>query len=313
MTEDFLVVGDLHLDSRSPGIRNDDYWQTCQDRLEDVESVARDNDIDIAVHLGDVFNRVTVPSSFIADVMTWFKQSDLDHYAISGNHDQRHARISDLNRTPIWLLFQSGALKNIARFDDEGNREELSERIGFDVVAEHYLNSFDSASEAFNKPESQPSVLFCHQYSEQMWNSSNHLTDDIIKEFSLVFCGHDHTTSEKTVDGTDVVTPGSLTRMTASFEDRMRDIYVASAGFEDGSPWYDLIRVDEGPFEDEYDENALDDLQRKKDLSSYVESLEDRSEDLQSASDLDSVIDSFDLDDDVESMVREKFTEKGLL
>ena len=58
MIKRFLIIGDNHLDSKTPLSRLDNYMETCLQELLETLQIAKANKVDYYILLGDIFNRI---------------------------------------------------------------------------------------------------------------------------------------------------------------------------------------------------------------------------------------------------------------
>ncbi len=90
----YLVVGDLHLDSKAPSpYRIDDYEATCFNKLEDICNITREEEVDAVFFLGDWFHRKnpsSIPHRLLTKLYPYLEELYLttgEVHTILGNHD----------------------------------------------------------------------------------------------------------------------------------------------------------------------------------------------------------------------------------
>lgn len=291
-----LIVGDLHLNSSAPAARKDDSWkETVFEKVRQVYDIADENGVAGIVQLGDFFDVPNVHNGFICDVINLFRESPVDWYAIAGNHELRWGKKSELESSPLNILFESGVVQNLV--DNDFSVGE------FNVTAEHFLKDgtkfSTSDEEAFD-------VAVAHQYVVPPFGDEHPevVPEKTIKEYDYFFFGHDHEKMDKVLGDTKVLNPGALVRTKSN--ERDRDVSVILFDSEERA--YKFIDLDIKPAEEVYDESYLDGQQRKKSIDEYIESIgkdveEDDFSELESK--LEEISDNKEVVDTVKQYLRE--------
>ena len=217
-------VGDLHLNSATPKSRIDNYPETLIEKLESLRILCLNNDIKYLVFLGDIFHKPSQPVSFIYQVLQKFldfKNSGIQCYAISGNHDISFESLDTLSKSALGILFEVNALVPFSDIYVKGTRtpvhikgfhytEEPTEPDDFtyyNIMVAHMFYEFDLSKESLNK-------------------------EDLARlKYNMVVLGHDHTPydllTEDTISGkVRVVRPGSFSRGTSHSYNINRSIFI---------------------------------------------------------------------------------------
>ncbi len=115
-----LLVNDLHLASKGPSTRIDDWHATVQRKLDFVEQVALEQVVDVIGIAGDIFHQVTLAyqagryapmAQALATMKSWNKQAKV--VVIAGNHDLPHNRLDLVRQTPFGVLMEAGVVQPV--------------------------------------------------------------------------------------------------------------------------------------------------------------------------------------------------------
>jgi predicted phosphodiesterase len=259
---EILIVGDIHLNTKSPVARKEDDWQgVLFDKIRQIEEIAIGNGIEKIVYLGDFFDVPNIRMSFICDVISLLKQNTLtESYCIAGNHELLWGKRDQLKNSPLRVLFESGAMKNLCNHTDD-----LANDLGADVTAQHFLK------DGSEYPKGDGGIAFTHQYIEPPFGDKDKevIDEEIIKTYDWVFCGHDHRKIHRTIEGTEVILPGAITRLTSKWSDQSRDVSVVVF---DGDQWEEKY-LDLKDISDTFDERHLRKKERNKGLDDYIDQI----------------------------------------
>ena len=125
-----LVVGDQHLWHTTPENRVDDYMQATLEEFEECFEIAKSNNVDAIILLGDLFEKPEPNALVRNQVLRLFRECIIPIYALEGNHDKDSA--DDLNKTALGTLFDAGILI----------RSDYEPSLG--IKFWHYTKSLDS-------------------------------------------------------------------------------------------------------------------------------------------------------------------------
>jgi DNA repair exonuclease SbcCD nuclease subunit len=296
------VVGDLHADSRSPSNRTDSYSQTVKDKLNQINEIAVDNDCETVIQTGDVFHRTSVPTSYVAELMTTFKQFDLPVWSCAGNHDLQYGKQKYLDRSPLNLLFKSNALIDItskdakSRFKDEG----------LFVDGYHFQKDF-SFTDGIDTDLT--SVFVGHQYNSPMYGDTSESLKPEESSYDITITGHDHSKRVEQLDNTLLICPGAVTRLNTHEDTMNREPTVVVLDTEDCS--YEEVKLDVEPAEEVFDNFSIDQKHENKSVDEFVESMNTDKE-TETGSSVIELLESYDVDDTIESLTREYLAEHNL-
>lgn len=205
------IIGDTHL-AKTMGSRTDNnYMETCLNKLEQVLSQN-----DYVLCLGDFFNTAVADTDLVGSVYSLlksYKQTEL--ITIIGNHCCYNMNEDSLYRTSLGLLELTGAIKVLRPKD----YFEVGEGLCFKTLP---LNFKDI------KPDNDECFFLGHHYFGL--NCADSLSEDMLKEYfpnaqGLAF-GHEHQpfpiteiNLNKTVN---IYRPGSLLRNAATDYNKKR-------------------------------------------------------------------------------------------
>jgi DNA repair exonuclease SbcCD nuclease subunit len=207
MKKRFLIIGDNHLDSRTPQNRIDNYMESCLMELQESFQIAKAVQADYCIFLGDIFDRIEV-NGICRNRVLQIMMSDngnpwpFEKYVTVGNHDIAHNPIY-LEKSTLGTLISSGAVKHVDQIQELGIRflhftPELDENL-----RNNLLQSFTDK------------IYFCHASIVDKPSRFEHVlfTDLVVnKEAKLIVSGHIHAPMESEKNGVKFFNPGSLGR-----------------------------------------------------------------------------------------------------
>jgi DNA repair exonuclease SbcCD nuclease subunit len=210
-------IGDLHLDSRTPISRIDNYRETSIRKLRSLLDLVIKENIDTVICTGDFFDDYTEPVSYlveVAEILLDFKRRGITFYTIIGNHDLPHDNMEYFSGHALDLLIKSSLVQylDILKFDNT-----VIEGLSFSMAKSDNKRDIDST---------KTNILVMHYATENtVANGSIPLKD--LLEYDIVISGHDHTYYEPLKHGkTIILRPGSFTRRTKDQQNLKRDIVV---------------------------------------------------------------------------------------
>lgn len=118
----FIVCADLHIDSRCPRYRKDNYWETVQEKLLWIVATANDRNARLII-AGDIFDSSKCTQKVVNTVIAIFKEAKYVPYVVAGQHDLKFH--TDIEETPFFTLISAGVVRLI-----EGAYEEFT-GVGF--------------------------------------------------------------------------------------------------------------------------------------------------------------------------------------
>ena len=287
----FIVVGDVHIDSTPPEKRKSDFFDTVLGKLDQVNYIAKSEGVDTAIITGDLFHRRNIPTSYLGRLVNFFVKSELDWYSIAGNHDLKYGNKEYLEESPLNILFQSGAIKDLTKDKPD---------IDTEITAYHFDKnpSIDKDKEG---------IMVGHWYLGEMWGSVKEsvMPEDLNEtNFYLAIMGHDHNKKQKEFNGTKFLCPGALARLSSHEDDLQRNVKVYTIDTDD----YTIkgTEIDTQKIEKAYDTNSIEADNRKKELEDYVENLNSKdNEELEIVQILHNLVEDSEIEGMVEDYLRE--------
>lgn len=214
--ENIIFVGDLHLSSKTPSYRIDDYGVTILNKLESLLNLAIKSKANTIVFTGDFFESYYEPISYmnkVLEVLAKFRDKNIKILSLIGNHDLPYNNMEYANSTPLSLLFKSKLVDKLDYVTDDS----------VEIFGLH----FSEATKLTNivvSPE-KTSILVMH-YAFNNTVPGESISEKELSTFDIVVSGHDHMFYEPYLvdkDGPVVLRPGSFTRRTKDSYNTTRD------------------------------------------------------------------------------------------
>lgn len=239
MRNGLLFIGDVHLASRIPGFRRDDYPETMLGKLEWAFDYAHEHALE-PVLLGDLFH-------WPRDNANWLVGRLLDllpqgTWAVAGNHDCSHTRL--MNDDSLSLLVKAGSIRL------------LTSQTGWDGELEGIPVSVRGSSWGEDLPESIESTgatiwVTHHDVAFPDTIASNPVEPREIPGVDLVVNGHLHgRVPDQQCGDTQWINPGSLCRISRSQTTQAHRPSVLVVGMADKSLSTQLVEVPHRPFDE---------------------------------------------------------------
>lgn len=115
-----LLINDLHLASKGPATRLDDWHATVQRKLDFVQEVALSEVVDVIAVAGDLLHQTTLAyqsgryapmTQALRTIKRWNEEAPV--VVIAGNHDLPHNRLDLVYQTPFGVLMEAGAVRPV--------------------------------------------------------------------------------------------------------------------------------------------------------------------------------------------------------
>ena len=237
-----LVIGDPHLEGRSPGFRKDDYPQTILQKLHWCLATARQEKL-LPVLLGDLFQVPRDNPNWLINEL--IQMLDQKTFAIYGNHDV-HGNQLGLDDT-FSILESAGCIELL-----NDNNCFQAQMNGHNVLVggTSWGQPIPDAEQLDLSGEPVVIWLTHHDLMVPGYESGRIELDDNLP-FDLVINGHIHRRLEEyRIGETVVVTPGSITRRKRSDATRNHVPSVLLVEFAQHGWGYKYIEVPHRPFEE---------------------------------------------------------------
>ena len=208
MKKRFLIVGDNHMDSKTPQSRLDNYMESSLMELTETLQIAKAAKVDYYILLGDVFNRIEVGGECRNRALDILSSDDgepwpFEKYVVIGNHDIAH-NPSYIGKSALQTLISANVL------NEGAHNEDLS------VSFYHFTPSLDEQLLAGVLKDDSSKIIFLHASIMDKPSRFEHVLFkdlQLHKETKLVVSGHIHAPMEATrEDGVRFFNPGCLGR-----------------------------------------------------------------------------------------------------
>lgn len=248
-----LVIGDPHLEGRSPGFRKDDYPRVILEKLEWCLRYAREHRLLLTV-LGDLFDKPR-------DNPTWMLGkliellADVECIGIYGNHDCAEPQLSE--HDSLSLLVKAGRIRLLDVGPWRGRMNGRSVIVGGSSYRRPIPGSFGPD----NGDGDSALVIWLthHDVIVPGYEDQGRLETCAIDGVDLVINGHIHRRLADVQAGPTLwVTPGNISRRARSDATRDHVPAVLRIDVTDGGYTRQFIEVPHRPFEDVFHQTIVD-------------------------------------------------------
>ena len=225
----FLYFTDSHIRGTNPKSRTDSFFHTVKIKLQEIQSIAAEEEVHAVLHGGDLFDRPDVSISVMNEIIPILKSFPAPIYAISGNHDIYGHNPITLPRTMMGLLDTLGIIHLINNqrllLKDEETTVQLSGSpyiYGIDREENRGLYIVDERD-----PAADYAIHLVHGFlmtGDVKAIFANTLIDDILdSKADLTLSGHLHDGFPTTeVEGKVFANPGAIVRISNSMTELKR-------------------------------------------------------------------------------------------
>lgn len=240
-----LVIGDPHLEGRSPGFRKDDYPRAILDKFEWCLRYARANGLLPAV-LGDVFDKPrdnpTWMLGILIDLLT-----GVECVGIYGNHDCAEPQLSE--HDSLSLLVKAGRIRLLDDVPWRGIMNGRSVIVGGSSYRRPIPDSFAAENEAAGPP--LVVWLTHHDVIVPGYEEQGRLEPRAIDHIDLVINGHVHRRLADVQSGRTLwITPGNISRRVRGDATREHVPSVLRINVDTRGYSRQIVEVPHRPFED---------------------------------------------------------------
>ena len=270
-----LVINDTHLRGTTPQRRLDNLKQTLLTKLEEVNEIARREEVDFILHGGDLFDRPNPAPSVVSDFLKVLRQAPVPIYLVAGNHDLYGHNPDTLSRTMLGLLITSGVVNIV---DQPLVLEENGLEVGLTGKSFDYnVDTNQSAYAAEHPGEVDYTIHLVHGMllDRPVFPSNYTLIEDVSSAADIVISGHYHFGfGVQEFNGTKFVNPGALVRLSADLREIDRTPKVAVIDLE-GEIEIEEIELDSAqPGEEVLDRSELEAAEvREKRLAEFTQTV----------------------------------------
>jgi exonuclease SbcD len=308
-----LTVGDVHLADRTPASRKDDYKAETFNELRMIARLAAKENASAVLFTGDIFHEKSAKMnshSLVREAISVFSSFPCPAYSIVGNHDISYNRMETLEKQPLGVLFESGALKKLTR-------EQIGE---IEVVGVDFdeNTTYDTLRPKKTHPDGKL-LAVCHVYAEpverDLFGEPVFGYDKIAESGDVdvyVFGHYHHDQGIVKVGDKHFVNIGSLSRGSLNKENLDRDVKIGKISLDkNGAVVCEALKLPVKPASEIFDVEKKRQIEEKEnEIEQFVASLS-KSNLFESLSSLEDTIRSMELDTPVKKRVEQYLNNRG--
>jgi DNA repair exonuclease SbcCD nuclease subunit len=209
-----IVIGDTHLDTKTPPCRLDDYFETGLRKLKFCLDTAADLKVDAVLHVGDLFNRSRPeqPQTLEVQLLEVLRTgASIPFWIIPGNHDLPYHNINNIKTSTLGVLQAAGKLNILNGGFVFSDRENI------------YLHGFPYGVPCQAAPAGEEfKIAMVHEYIYEHTVPpfiAGFTVEDYVKMhpgWDLILTGHNHESFVKKHHNTLVLNPGNVLRQSGT-------------------------------------------------------------------------------------------------
>lgn len=276
-----LFFTDTHIRGTNPQNRKDNFVDTIFRKLEEVFDIAKENDVDILIHGGDIFDRPDIAPSLVRDFIVLIDRYSLPIYAVAGNHDMFGQNPVTLNRTMLGLLDGAGIIRLLSPgeklYFKDGNKK-------IQLTGQHYFYGLDvdSGKQSYIVKKDKDVDVAIHIVHGMLLEKpffegmAYTLIEDILDtEADITLSGHYHSGfTTKCIDNKYFINPGSLVRINNSLNELLRMPKVVLLDLQNEIKIQELYLKRALPGEEVLDRTKVETMAfRERKLSEFIQSV----------------------------------------
>lgn len=277
----FLFFTDTHIRGTSPQNRKDNFSETLHTKIREVLEIAKQNNVDVLLHGGDIFDRPDISPSLVRELVLLLNDFSFPIYAVAGNHDIYGQNPLTLNRTMLGLLDGIGIMKIIKPkekvfFQAGAKKIQLTGQSYFyGIDAPEYRDSYivEKDTDTDFAIHMVHGMLLEKPFFEGMAYT---LINNIVStQADITLSGHYHTGFDtKYIDGKYFINPGSVVRINNSLSEFFRKPKVILIDLNEGLKITEIPLKTCQPGDDVLDRSKVEAISfREKKLSAFVQSV----------------------------------------
>lgn len=212
-----LVIHDVHIKAATPTNRLDNYFETTLNKLAYIIDIANNNDYDMILCTGDLFDSPVVSIQTLLLTYNVFKKLEVDFLMPLGNHDIYGYNLHSYKRSSARLL--SMLCDKVKVFDTL----DCIKYKGVEVSFQPFCAEVDQNGYGYSFDYSLDSAVKIHVVHGMLMKTKPNfepytLIKDVDTKADIIISGHDHIGYGiyEREDGKAFINVGSLTRKTAA-------------------------------------------------------------------------------------------------
>ena len=251
-----ILTNDIHMASKGPVTRTDDWPETVVGKLDQIAMLARKVHASAIGIAGDVFHlRSRTSYGILYRMIEWglgLKRDGIDVLAIPGNHDEVFNRLDSIPTQALGLMFLSGAMRDVSYASAQYGEVAV---VGVPYPDAQVLDNFRRVENPSGR-----GILMAHGFAGvqggDFFGEPVLRYEDLVSfPFDVFHFGHDHRDAGVvTIAGKQMVNIGSLTRGSLSADATAREVKVAVVSYQaEGPPAVQQVRLAVKPAAEVFD------------------------------------------------------------
>ena len=245
----FVHCTDLHISGKNPLYRKDNLFEAVKEKISWINNYAREISADAILCTGDIFDKPDTSYGVLnKDIISLFKDSPVEWYAIAGNHDMYGYNPETLTRTPFQTLLECDAIEKVGLGEDKCCY--LLRREGYPLMDGYILTitGVDCNALTDNRQDKEYDYGGCLDERSERTKIRIHMAHGFLAnkdwgnkiahtkiseiadkiDVDVVLCGHEHSGFGIVKrNGTLFINPGSVVRVTSGVGDINRTPQIA--------------------------------------------------------------------------------------
>ena len=222
---DAILTADIELRAFQPTCRTDDHWAAQERKIKWLCQLQMENDGCPIFDAGDLFDK-RYKSNPSHELLGWAMENlPQPFYTTPGNHDLPGKSIENYSNSAMAVLEKSGKIIVL-----KGNDLDDCDFDGIMLTGLPWGVAFSSPGRGFGE---RRSIALVHAMVYEEFESfpgcvgySAKEVMDLLPDFDLIVCGHNHQTFTREKEGRVLVNPGSLMRNDADQIDFKPSIFL---------------------------------------------------------------------------------------
>lgn len=279
----FLFFTDTHIRGTNPQNRKDNFYDSLQLKIREVFEIAQQNQVDIILHGGDIFDRPDISPSLVRELVLLLNDYSFPIYAVAGNHDIYGQNPMTINRTMLGLLDGIGLIKIIDQ-DEKIIFQDEKTGLKIQLTGQSYFYGIDHGERSHSYIiKKEPGVDFALHMVHGMLlekpffeGAACTLIEQILAtDADITLAGHYHAGFDiKLIDKKYFLNPGSLARINNSIAELSRNPKVYLIDIEDEIHIQEIFLKSALPGLEVLDRSKVEALAfKEKKLSEFVRSV----------------------------------------